>query len=76
MSVQNVLNLIKEKNIEWVDFRFIGIAGKAHHISLPAIEVDEETFVNGVAFDGSSIPGFKGIEQSDMVMIPDTETAI
>lgn len=75
MSVQNVLNLIKEKNIEWVDFRFVGLAGKAQHISLPATEVDEETFVNGVAFDGSSIPGFRGIEQSDMVMMPDPETA-
>src|SRR6476619_1944587 len=75
MSVQNVLNLIKEKNIEWVDFRFVGLSGKAQHISLPSTEVDEETFVNGVAFDGSSIPGFRGIEQSDMVMMPDTETA-
>ena len=75
MSVQNVLNLIKEKNIEWVDFRFVDLSGKAHHISLPATEVDEETFVNGVAFDGSSIPGFRGIEESDMVMMPDTETA-
>ncbi|MCY9666135.1 type I glutamate--ammonia ligase [Paenibacillus alginolyticus] len=75
MSVQNVLNLIKEKNIEWVDFRFVGLSGKAHHISLPATEVDEETFVNGVAFDGSSIAGFRGIEQSDMVMMPDPETA-
>jgi glutamine synthetase len=75
MSVQNVLNLIKEKNIEWVDFRFVGLSGKAQHISLPSSEVDEDTFVNGVAFDGSSIPGFRGIEESDMVMMPDTETA-
>lgn len=75
MSVQNVLNLIKEKNIEWVDFRFIGLSGKAQHISLPASEVDEATFENGVAFDGSSIPGFRGIAESDMVMMPDTDTA-
>lgn len=74
MSVQNVLNLIAEKNIEWVDFRFIDLSGKAHHISLPASEVDADTFVNGVAFDGSSIPGFRGIEESDMVMMPDTES--
>jgi glutamine synthetase len=74
MSVQNVMSLIKEKNIEWVDFRFVDLSGKAHHISLPASEVDEETFVNGVAFDGSSIPGFRGIEESDMVMMPDTES--
>lgn len=75
MSAKQVLDLIKEKNIEWVDFRFISLSGKAQHISLPAVEVDEDTFVNGVAFDGSSIPGFRGIENSDMVMIPVTETA-
>lgn len=75
MSVQNVLSLIKEKSIEWVDFRFVDLLGKAHHISVPAVEVDESTFVNGVAFDGSSIQGFKGIEESDMVMMPDTESA-
>jgi len=71
MSVQNILNLIKEKNIEWVDFRFVGLSGKAQHISLPASAVKEETFQNGVAFDGSSIPGFRSIEESDMVMMPD-----
>jgi glutamine synthetase len=71
MSVQNILNLIKEKNIEWVDFRFVGLSGKAQHISLPASAVEEETFQNGVAFDGSSIPGFRSIEESDMVMMPD-----
>lgn len=50
------------------------LLGKAHHISLPACEVEEETFENGVAFDGSSIHGFRGIEESDMVMMPDTES--
>lgn len=75
MSVQNVLKTIKENNVEWVDFRFVGLTGKAHHISLPACEVDEDTFVNGVAFDGSSIAGFCTVEESDMVMIPDPESA-
>ncbi|GAB2676460.1 type I glutamate--ammonia ligase [Paenibacillus thermoaerophilus] len=74
MSVQNVLKLIKDNNIEWVDFRFVDLLGRAHHISLPAAEVDEATFENGVAFDGSSITGFRGIEESDMVMMPDTES--
>ncbi|WP_040950311.1 type I glutamate--ammonia ligase [Gorillibacterium massiliense] len=74
MSVAKVLELINEKNIEWVDFRFVDLAGRAHHITLPASEVEEETFVNGVAFDGSSITGFRGIEESDMVMMPDTES--
>lgn len=75
MSVQKVLDLIKEKGIEWVDFRFTDIGGKSHHLSIPASEVEEETFELGVAFDGSSIAGFRGIEESDMVMMPDTETA-
>lgn len=74
MSVQNVLNVIKESNIQFVDFRFVDLLGRTHHITLPSTEVDEDTFVNGVAFDGSSIPGFRGIEESDMVMMPDTES--
>lgn len=73
MSVENVLKSIQENNIEWVDFRFVDLAGRAHHISLPASAVDADTFVNGVAFDGSSIQGFRGIEESDMVMMPDPE---
>jgi len=73
MLVQRVLELIKERNIEWVDFRFTDLSGRSHHITLPAYQVDEKTFENGVAFDGSSIPGFRGIEESDMVMMPDPE---
>lgn len=71
MSAEQVLKTIKEKQIEWVDFRFTDLSGRTHHITLPAKEVDGDTFVNGVAFDGSSIPGFRGIEESDMVMMPD-----
>lgn len=71
MSAEQVFKTIKEKQIEWVDFRFTDLSGRTHHITLPAKEVDEDTFVNGVAFDGSSIPGFRGIEESDMVMMPD-----
>lgn len=73
MSVENVLKTIQENNIEWVDFRFVDLSGRTHHISLPASAVDEDTFLNGVAFDGSSIPGYRGIEESDMVMMPDPE---
>jgi len=71
MSAELVMKTIQEKQIEWVDFRFVDLSGRAHHITVPAKEVDEETFTNGVAFDGSSIPGFRGIEESDMVMMPD-----
>jgi len=71
MSVKEILSTIKEQDIMFVDFRFIGLNGMVHHITLPATEVSEETFEAGVAFDGSSIPGFRGIEESDMVMMPD-----
>lgn len=75
MAVHQVLDLLKEKKIAFVDFRFIDLLGRSHHITLPASEVDADTFINGVAFDGSSLTGFRGIEDSDMVMMPDAETA-
>src|SRR5690606_20611671 len=75
MSVDQIFKTIEEKNIMFVDFRFIGLNGGVHHITLPVSEVSEETFELGVAFDGSSIPGFRGIEESDMVMMPDPASA-
>ncbi|PDO11467.1 MAG: type I glutamate--ammonia ligase [Candidatus Reconcilbacillus cellulovorans] len=74
MSGEHLLKLIRERNIEWVDFRFVDLPGRAQHITVPACEVDEKTFTNGIAFDGSSIAGFRGIEESDMVLIPDPES--
>lgn len=75
MTGKEVLSLIRERNIEWVDFRFVGLSGKLQHVSLPASEVGEAIFEQGIAFDGSSIPGFRSIEQSDMVMLPMADTA-
>lgn len=70
-----VLNLIKEHEAEWVDFRFTDTRGKEQHVSFPAHTVDEGTFESGKMFDGSSIAGWKGIEASDMILMPDPETA-
>ena len=61
MSVEHVFKTIEENNIMFVDFRFIGLNGGVHHITLPVSEVSEETFEAGVAFDGSSIPGFRNL---------------
>ena len=72
----NVLNLIKENDVKFVDYRFTDTRGKEQHISFPAKAVDEDTFKDGVMFDGSSIAGWKGIEASDMVMLPDPDTAV
>jgi len=70
-----VLKLIKDNEAEWVDFRFTDTRGKEQHVSFPAHTVDESTFETGKMFDGSSIAGWKGIEASDMILMPDPETA-
>jgi glutamine synthetase len=70
-----VLKLIKDNEAKWVDFRFTDTRGKEQHVSYPAYTVDDDTFVNGKMFDGSSIAGWKGIEASDMILMPDAETA-
>lgn len=75
MTPSDILALIREKNIQMVDFRIIDMPGRQHHLTVPASEVSEETLTNGIAFDGSSIQGFRGIEESDMVMRPDLDTA-
>ena len=75
MKVDEILALIKEKNIQMVDFRLVDVPGRQHHVTVPAVEVDEDMLTRGVAFDGSSIQGFRHIEESDMVMRPDLSTA-
>lgn len=76
MKVEDVLRLIKEKNIEMVDFHIVDLPGTWQHVTLPVSEIDEETLTRGIPFDGSSIRGFRGIEESDMIMVPDLETAV
>lgn len=75
MTAREVLELIQKNNVEMVDFRIVDVPGRQHHVTVPAVEVDEDMLINGVAFDGSSIQGFRGIEESDMVMRPVFETA-
>ncbi|CAM5782106.1 type I glutamate--ammonia ligase [Brevibacillus borstelensis] len=75
MDAKTVLSLIELENIEYVDFRIVDLLGRQHHVTIPAYAVDEDTFHNGVAFDGSSLTGYKGIEESDMVAIPDPASA-
>ena len=75
-DVKKILDLIKKEGIEFVDFRFTDPRGKNHHTSYIASEVDEDVFNDGVMFDGSSIEGWKGINESDMILQPDLATAI
>jgi len=73
---QKTLNLIKETEAKWVDLRFTDTKGKEQHVSIPASVVTEEFFEEGKMFDGSSIAGWKGIEASDMVLMPDDDSSI
>ena len=73
---ENTLKLIKENEVTWVDLRFTDTKGKEQHVSIPSSEVDEGFFEDGKMFDGSSIAGWKGINESDMIMMPDDETAV
>jgi glutamine synthetase len=72
---KEVLETIRQQGIEFVDVKIVDLVGTWHHFTLPASEVDEETFSEGMPFDGSSLRGFREIEESDMVFLPDPETA-
>jgi glutamine synthetase len=74
--VDNVLKLIKDNEVEFVDLRFADMLGKQHHVTFPAKAIDASTFEDGKMFDGSSISGWKGINESDMVLMPDAASAV
>ncbi len=72
---QDVLKLIQEKEVRFVDFRFTDTRGKEQHVGVPVSAFDMSKFEDGHAFDGSSIAGWKGIQASDMLLMPDAGTA-
>jgi len=72
----DVMKMIKDEEVKFVDLRFTDTRGKEQHVSLPASIVDEALFTDGKMFDGSSIAGWKGIEESDMVLMPEADTAV
>lgn len=76
MSVENVLALIQENEVKFIDLRFTDTKGKEQHISIPSHQVDADFFEDGKMFDGSSVAGWKGINESDMVMMPDAASAV
>ena len=76
MSSSDVVKLIDDKAVKWADLRFTDTRGKEQHVSIPSRYVTEEFFVEGKMFDGSSIAGWKGINESDMILMPDASTAI
>ena len=76
MSAASVVKMIKDQDIQFVDFRFTDTKGKEQHVSVPAAMADEDMFDEGKMFDGSSIAGWKGIQESDMILMPDANSAV
>ena len=75
-SPGDVLNLIRDNEVQIVDLRFADLPGLMQHFSVPAHELTEESFDEGFGFDGSSIRGFQEIQESDMILVPDPGTAV
>ena len=75
MTPNDVLKLVQEKDVKFVDFRFTDTRGKEKHVGVPVSAFGMEKFEDGHAFDGSSIAGWKGIQASDMQLMPDAATA-
>ncbi len=76
MTAAEVLKMMQEKGVKFVDFRFTDTRGKEQHVTVPVSVFDEDIFEEGKMFDGSSIAGWKGINESDMILMPDPSTAV
>ena len=75
MSTKDILKRIEEEQFDFVELRLTDTLGKQHHITIPAGKVNKDMLEEGKPFDGSSIAGWKGIEMSDMLLMPDLKTA-
>ena len=75
MAVADVMKMVADNDVKFVDFRFTDTRGKEQHVTVPVHQLNEEKFEDGHAFDGSSIAGWKGIQASDMLLMPDPDTA-
>ena len=74
-TADDIMKMIKDQNVEYVDIRFCDLPGVVQHFSIPAAAFDESVFEDGLAFDGSSVRGFQSIHESDMMLLPDPATA-
>ncbi len=73
---ENLLKLMKDEDVQYVDLRFTDPRGKMQHVSFHKDMVEDDFFTEGQMFDGSSVAGWKAINESDMVLMPDTSSAI
>jgi len=74
--MSKTMSLIEEHDVKWVDLRFTDFHGKEHHITVPVKDMGDEFFEEGKMFDGSSISGWKGIDDSDMILKPDDSASV
>jgi len=72
----DVIKLIKDREVKYADLRFTDTRGKEQHVTIPSHYINDDFFVDGKMFDGSSIAGWKGINESDMILMPDPSTAL
>jgi len=71
MTPKDIFKTIKDKDVKYVDLRFTDTRGKEQHVSVPITAFGEDKFTSGHFFDGSSVAGWKGIQASDMILLPD-----
>jgi glutamine synthetase len=75
-TIDELITYVRDKHVQMVDLRFVDLFGAWHHVTIPTSQVDETLVTGGVPFDGSAIPGFKGVQAGDMVLVPDVTTAL
>jgi len=76
MALEKLKKMVKDNKVEFIDLKVCNLLGAWHHITVPASALKPELFKHGVGVDGSSMAGFSKIENGDMVVIPDTATAV
>ena len=75
-DAEAVMKMMKDKEVKYVDLRFTDPRGKMQHVTFDVSQIHEEAFAEGLMFDGSSIAGWKAINESDMILMPDADTAV
>lgn len=75
MNVKELLEFVRKENVEWVDLKFADLFSQWHHFTIPVSELSEDSFEEGIGFDGSSIRAWQAINMSDMSVLPDSDTA-
>ncbi len=75
-SPKEVLEYARAQKLQIVDFKFVDLPGTWQHFSIPVTELEEDLFIDGIGFDGSSIRGFQAIHESDMLLMPDPTSAV